>query len=347
MGPAPPSLEVQMQDLTLKHGPHLIARAWEAASRPGTAGGDAGAAAGIEDDDRERGRWVTDDVTSRVHERLFDLVELDADVTLADIFKLMDASPLVQQVFRRDFAEELCAEARKGPVAAKPPTTPAAAVEQIEYLELYQCWSLDTSTNLYGWTHRLDLHGVGIVLKEDAPEHRRKRGERIQWSVSLTPLREMLELPVRVNAEVIMTEDDLDAKCYGDEVSKGHRPDVTLGQVIQGVLYELSFHGGPRDQAEFAAGLKERVAAVTAGTPELVSSDDFLSEQDEPACATMFETLGPNTPLLIGRAIQRIDDDKNAARWFEEVFGDEVIVKQQYRGKTGREFRKAYRAAAR
>jgi len=61
----------------------------------------------------------------------------------------------------------------------------------------------------------------------------------------------------------------------------------------------------------------------------------------------MFETLGPNTPLLIGRAIQRIDDDKNAARWFEEVFGDEVIVKQQYRGKTGREFRKAYRAAAR
>jgi len=269
-----------MQDLTLKHGPHLVARRWMAESLPEIAGGDAGAgaAAGIEDDDRERGRWVTDDVTARVHERLFDLVELDADVTLADVFKLLDASSLVEQVFRRYFAEELCAGAGKGPVAMMATKSPAEAIEKIEYLLLNQRWALDTSKKVYGWTHLLDLQGVGIELKEDAPEQRRKRGERIQWSVSLTPLREMLELPVRVNAEVIMAENDLDSKCYGDEVSEGQRPDVTLGQVIQGVLYELSFHGGTRDQAEFAAGLEERVAAVTAGTPELVSSDDFLSE---------------------------------------------------------------------
>jgi hypothetical protein len=47
-----------------------------------------------------------------------------------------------------------------------------------------------------------DHHGIGHELAEDLPEERRKKGERIEWSVSLTPLRELLSLPVRVKREV-------------------------------------------------------------------------------------------------------------------------------------------------
>ena len=54
------------------------------------------------------------DVTGRAHEILFELITIHTETTLADIFRLMEASPLLQKFYRRDFAEELCAEARKG-----------------------------------------------------------------------------------------------------------------------------------------------------------------------------------------------------------------------------------------
>ena len=84
------------------------------------------------------------DVTGRAHELLFELITIHAETTLADIFRLMEASPLLQKFCRRAFAEELCAEARKG--AAEPSARARAAHEGIEFLELYQEWGLDTST---------------------------------------------------------------------------------------------------------------------------------------------------------------------------------------------------------
>ncbi len=69
--------------------------------------------------------------------------------------------------------------------------------EGIEFLQLYQQWSLDTSNHTRTSTQRLQLHGVGCEFEADAPSCYRKEGERIQWAVWLTPLRELLALPVR------------------------------------------------------------------------------------------------------------------------------------------------------
>ncbi len=60
-----------------------------------------------------------------------------------------------------------------------------------------------------------------------------------------------------------ITEDDIDAKAHGDTVDNAKCPDVLLGQVIHGVLYELSFHGGPEQQVEFHDELNRDCAAVT------------------------------------------------------------------------------------
>ena len=241
-----------MNDLILHAGPTLVARTWET------------------DGKHEDGRWREVDVTDCAHERLFEFVTMDSAVTVGDIFRLLDASPLLQRVFRRDFAEELCAEARKWPVTAANTTSDSAADERIEYLELYQQWSFDTATCVYGSTQRLQLHGIGIELQEDSAEHGRKKGERIHWSISLTPLRELLPLPLLVNPEVQITEDDLNAKAYGDEITRARHPDVTLGQVVHGVLWELSFHGAPEMQSDVMEELKSRVAEVDAGTVQLV-----------------------------------------------------------------------------
>jgi len=318
-----------MQDLTLRPGPALIARRWET------------------DGQHEDGWWHESDLTDCAHERLFDFVLLDEAVTVGDIFRLLDANPLLQQVFRRDFAEDLCAEARKGPVAAAQPDRDSSVDERMEYLELYQQWSLDTGTQVYGPTQRLHLHGVGFELQQDCPEHGRKRGERVQWSVSLTPLRELLSLPLRVNPEVAVMEDDLNTKAYGNVIGRVRHPDVTLGQVIQGLLWELSFHGGPESQQAVAQELKGLMAQVDSGTAALVCADDLFEEQDRPGCDALFNDLGGRSAREISSALRRIEDDENAAAWLEREFEGAVTVKAQFRDRTGREFRKAFRAAGR
>lgn len=97
------------QHLILRPGPQLLMRGF----RP--------------EPDDVGGRWSEVDVTGRAHELLFDLVTIHAETTLADIFRLMEASPLLQKLYRLDFAEELCAEARKG--AIEPPAHEGAPMK--------------------------------------------------------------------------------------------------------------------------------------------------------------------------------------------------------------------------
>lgn len=92
------------------------------------------------------------------------MITIHAETTLADIFRLMEASPLPQKFCRRDFAEELCAEARKG--AAEPSARARSAHEGIEFLELYQEWGLDTSTNEYSGMQR--LHRIEVLNRRAA-----------------------------------------------------------------------------------------------------------------------------------------------------------------------------------
>lgn len=316
-----------MQHLILRPGPQLVLRVF----RP-------------EPDDL--GPRATEvDVTARAHELLFEPITLQTGTTLADIFGLMEASPLLMQFYRRDFAQELCEEARQGAIA------PAKAERDshggIESLELYPQWGLDTGTDEYSGTHRLNLHGIGPVLAQDSPEMYKKQGERIEWAVSLTPLRELLALPVKVNPEIRITEDDAAAKAYMTEIRRARLADVTLGQVIQGLLWELSFHGGPQEQQEVSDSLKQQMDEIDAGTAETVSADDLFEDLHQPGCDALFDALGGRSSREISSALREIDDDQNAADWLQSAFTGEVVVKAQFRNRTGREFRKAFNAAGR
>jgi hypothetical protein len=103
---------------------------------------------------------VDTDVARRAVEFLYEPVTLDHRLKLGDVFALLDTCPPLRQVFRRDFAEELCAEARKGPLPQSQGNDPEE-VAGIEWLELYWSWGYDTGAKAYSSVHRLDLHGVG------------------------------------------------------------------------------------------------------------------------------------------------------------------------------------------
>jgi len=267
-------------------------------------------------------------------------------VTLSDIFKLLDLCPGLRSVFRRDFAEALWVEAGKGPLPQSRGNDPEE-LGDIEYLELYRSWTFDTAKKAYASTLRLDLHGVGQMLKTDAPGYGAKARERIEWSVSMTPLRELLALPLRLREAFRVVEGDIDAKGYGEVIAQASCAELTLGQVIHGLLYELSFHGTPEDQMDFRDELLRCKAGADTGRAELRSAEGLFTDLYEPGVALLFEETGGLTVDEIARAVRALDDDVPVGVQLEARFGGRVQVRDPYQDRGGREFRKAFRASRR
>jgi hypothetical protein len=308
-----------MHHLILRPGPELVLRAF----RP--------------EPDELGPRPKERNVTDRAHEFLFEAITLHPQATLADVFALMEASPLLKRIYRPSFVDELCAEAIKGPADGEQ----QPAHDRIEYLELFAEWGLDTHSQTYSGTTRLRLHGVGPVLQEDHPEERKRKGERIEWAVSLTPLRSLLALPVRVNHSVRITEGDQAAQAWMQEIGRAQVEDVTLGQVIEGLLWELSFHGGPAEQEAVAEGLRQQVAELKDGTAKTYSSDEVFERLGLPGCDGLFDEFGGHKPREVDQALRDIGDTENAADWIARKFEGRVVVKPEFRHLNGREFRRA------
>lgn len=318
-----------MSELQFFPGPRLVRKAW------------------VYDDDAGTGEWISTDVTDRAHEFLFREVVSDPGVTLADVFRLVMDNPTMQSVFRQEFVSELCAEVRQGPVAKA-----EEAWEQIEYLELYQLWNQDTSINAYQGVGRFHLHGMGIVQEADIFEHghlAHKKGERIKWGVSLSPIRELLHLPVRIQSEVLICEDDLDAKMYGHTLQVGKSENITLGNLIREILWELSWHGAPEDSEKVSQGLKDQIAELDAGTAKTTSHEDVFESLGFVSTKVVYAQFFIGSEDLdqgaVYRALHDLEDAELAHVGLQRLMDGRLQVRPDFAALTGRELRKAVREA--
>jgi hypothetical protein len=187
------------------------------------------------------------DVTRGAHRYLFEPVTIDPAVTLGDIFGLIGASPSLMDVFARYHAKELVEEVGDKNAGAASPS------DEIEFLELYQIWNLDSGE--LQPNHHLYFRGVGFALQDDVIQQGSVlygAGERIAWNLSLTSPRDILHLPLRINPDVVICEEGEQPAIPGKAVPRIDGSGITLGQVIHGVLAELSFYGSPasREQAK-------------------------------------------------------------------------------------------------
>jgi hypothetical protein len=309
----------------------------------------------------ERHEWVYDaanssgemkveNVTARAHEYVYRDIAVEPDVTLADIFALVAPNTILLAVFRQDFVEELCVEYKKG---NKKPT--GEPWEQLEYLELYQVWALDTATQTYQWAGRYRLHGVGGIQPADIIEHgyvMHKKDERIQWGVSLTPLRELLHLPLRVNTKVRVQEEDLDSCNFGKTLQTVINPQITLGGFIKETLWELSFHGGPDESATVWSELKSQVAELEdegADAVEAVTYDDIFESlgfnSRNSVYNQFFDAWNPAAAHELYRVLREMPDSRPIQSGLCEALVSGAIVKTEFAGLSAREFRKLIREA--
>jgi hypothetical protein len=203
-----------------------------------------------EQDSENPEEFTTEDVSSQAALYLLEPVALDVDLRLIDVFALLRKDETLQYIFSRDLAREFIAAAFKLEAAPYPaPYNP----EGLEYLVLYNQWARDTTSNVLRGADRLEFSGMGFVLKEDNNAYgpgQGAAGSRLRYSVSLRPVKELLNLPLRYLPEVIIHEDNEGSDAYWEELDKVTVEAPTLGLVIQSIFSELSEAGTPGDVRE-------------------------------------------------------------------------------------------------
>lgn len=282
------------------------------------------------------------DVTERACEFLFAQIRLADDVTLLDIFKFLD-TPVLRTVFRGDYVNELLTEATLGPLIKD-----ELAYEKIEYLELNQLWHLNSATSEFRSAGKFGVTGKGIVQPQDVVEHELvhyKKGERINWSVSMTSVRELLHLPIRLNSTVQICEDDVYAKLSGHALQTGFNHEITLGTLIHSLLWELSWHGTPEQRDTRKGDLLASKAELDAGTAKTRPYEElFEAMGDLPKSKVypmFFDEVGASPLKAIETAVNDLEDQELAQSGLDQAFGGALVLRQEFATFTGRELRVA------
>ena len=179
------------------------------------------------------------DVTADAVAYLYQHVEVASGVRLSDWLGLLDTCPALLDVYRLNHAQAFAEEARLGPLV-----TEADNLRGDHYLEVRRRWEYDTSWHRYSGMDALLLCAVAPIEDEGqyTPATDLPRGLQ-RWGVSMTPLRNVLHLPVRLNSRIGLWESG--RKQRKAKPRAVYCQEFRLGDVLRAILYELSWFGPP------------------------------------------------------------------------------------------------------
>jgi hypothetical protein len=247
--------ESQEEGLTIKRGGRLVRTLWLADLGEG-----------------ENGRYVERDATQSAIRCLFEECGLAPDATLKDVLLLLDTELDAFDAVFGHRLKEIVEEGLRGPEPKKP-----AFEIKTEYLELYWWLKLQTSdgkTSLLGTAFPM-FHGLGKILEADDGPY--KKGERTPYALDFLSAKSLAGLPLKLKNEAKVGADSLDDFMVPYSVAlKADRAPMTLGQIIQGIVFELSFWGAPADRDEAAKEILARGADAGADAAGARPAIDFL-----------------------------------------------------------------------
>jgi hypothetical protein len=189
--------------------------------------------------DSEVRQYVEQEIRSGLHV-LRCACHIDADVTLADIFRAVEQDPdLVSFLEHWSWCDidAFHTEARKPPTA----TSDLSHIEIAKYFEWDEHEAQET----------VDVSGIG---KPD--EH-----GMTHYGIDFTPVNQLSHLPVRLRPEMEIRKDH---KRIGEAPCT-----FTLLDVLGEIYWEISFYGTPEDRDRQGAELQESVREVEEGRATL------------------------------------------------------------------------------
>lgn len=190
-----------------------------------------------------RARWrddefIEEDVTESAISYLFDRCELEDGVTLRDIFLLLNTELEIFDALLGNWCEDLVTEGL---------TAKADRDKDIEFLEIYWRYYKE-GTSFFGGNIFPSFHAIGYLHETDFYDEYGnlmcKAGERVEYGVSMTSPSELIDIPIRFASKVSIH----------DETQREEKPqffdqgEFSLGQILYGIIWELSFWGGPSER---------------------------------------------------------------------------------------------------
>lgn len=240
----------------------------------------------VYDDVAEVGAYHEFDRTDKVFRYLWDICELEEGVTLKDIFLLLNTDLDIFDVIIGNWCKDIVTEGLTQP--EKPYDLSKYDPEQIEYLELYYTPEYSDNkygTHIYGF-HRPDFGGVGVVLQNDGDMEYYKKGDRISWGICMTPTNELINIPVKLSDKFDICHDILNkevkrGEAYPPPIASFKNPEYTLGCILHGIIWELSFHGGPEKRDGFKDHLNKITEDIKSGKAKTVPASEVFGDLDD------------------------------------------------------------------
>lgn len=167
----------------------------------------------------------------------------------------------------------------------------------------------------------------------------------LRYSMLGSPVRPMLDLPVRLDTKVRVFESDTYSCRSSQQISLVHSRDLSLGDVLQAMLWEMTWFGSPDDTEEVIEEMVERSQTPEAWS-EGMTLDEFTEhwhgDEYRRSCQALFESTGPYSAVEIDKVLRKIPDSLNARQWLNKTQYKQVRLRPAYRRLSGRELRQAF-----
>ncbi len=134
----------------------------------------------------------------------------------------------------------------------------------MEFLEIYWHVDYDREDNIIN--EQPALHGRGYAAKDGVTA----------YAIDFTPLNKLKKYPLKLNTEYII-EEYMRRKPRSRKIFAGKKS-FTVYDVIDAVLYEITFYGGPQQRNEQLEELKRRVDEVERGEAKLIPMEEMFAE---------------------------------------------------------------------
>jgi hypothetical protein len=191
----------------------------------------------------------------------FHALEIDPEFTLGDLFALLDRAGIeFLEVVLGEHIVPLLEEARVPPLAHDD--------LRIEYLTVTNVHSDDCLyRELSGWGPWDEPYDGAWAKDPDYP----RRGS---INVSMTPVNQLLQVPLRYDPELIFW------RAPGVEAYRT-RIDITFLDFIKAIFYDLTFYGPPAERDAMRDELQRRVEEIDRGEVELIPGEEVFRELRE------------------------------------------------------------------
>lgn len=203
----------------------------------------------------------TQDVTDISISYLHEDIEFDDNVTLRDLFLVINKELELFNLIFGNWIDEYTNVILCG--------VPESEEENNQIDHLLVSLEIENEGEEYNIPSFPEFHGVGICKE---PFETYKEGDEIKWGISFSPMQKFADTLLVLDPFVhVYNSKTKENKKYP---SSGY----TFFNVIQGILYEISFHGGPEATKRVLDDLTAQVERIEAGEEELFSADDFFED---------------------------------------------------------------------